>query len=62
MKFDGANIIERKDWKNDEPRYVGVPGMNAFAKHLADDLTIHLKTKIASCGQKIVRFFKWHAT
>ena len=53
VKFDGSNIIERKDWKNDEPRYVGVPGMNAVAKHLADDLTIHLKTKIAALQRNL---------
>ena len=53
VKFDGSNIIERKDWKNDEPRYVGVPGMNAVAKHLADDLTIQLKTKIASLQRNL---------
>jgi predicted NAD/FAD-dependent oxidoreductase len=53
VKFDGEKIIERKDWRNDEPRYVGVPGMNAVAKHLADGLTIHLKTKIASLQRNL---------
>ena len=48
VKFDGEKIIERKDWKdeNNEPRYVGVPGMNMIAKHLARDLTVRLNTQI----------------
>ena len=28
VKFDGDQIIERKKWIDDEPRYVGLPGMN----------------------------------
>ncbi|MFG0268081.1 MAG: NAD(P)-binding protein, partial [Rhodopirellula sp. JB055] len=32
-------------------RYVGVPGMNAVAKHLAADVTVHLQTKVESLRQ-----------
>ena len=48
VKFDRGTVIERKNWTRDEPRYVGVPGMNNIAKKLAEGLTIHLKTKITS--------------
>ncbi|QEG02552.1 Deoxyribodipyrimidine photo-lyase [Stieleria maiorica] len=37
--------------KNDMPRYIGIPGMNAVAKHLANDLTVHL-------GNPITRLIK----
>ncbi|KLU07935.1 Deoxyribodipyrimidine photolyase, type II [Rhodopirellula islandica] len=30
------------------PRYVGVPGMNAIAKHLAADVNVHLQTTVES--------------
>lgn len=31
---------------SDRPRYVGTPGMNAIAKHLAADLEVELQTRI----------------
>ena len=34
VKFDGPQIIERKNWIDEEPRYVSVPGMNKVCKHL----------------------------
>lgn len=46
VKFERDAIIARKNWTLDEPRYVGVPGMNSFIKHLAEGLSIQLKTKI----------------
>ena len=48
VKFNGNQIIERKKWVDDEPRYVGAPGMNQVAKHLAQDLNIHVNSKITS--------------
>jgi renalase len=46
IKFDEKKIIEREDWAQAEPRYVGVPGMNAVGKYLASDLDIKLNTRI----------------
>ena len=48
VKFDSGKIIERKNWINEEPRYVGVPGMNKIAKHLAKELNVHINTRIIS--------------
>mgnify|MGYP005627738243 FL=1 len=48
VKFDSDQIIERKNWIDDEPRYVGVPGMNKIAKHLAEGLNVHINTRIVS--------------
>ena len=46
VKFDRNKIIENQNWIQEEPRYVGVPGMNQFAKFLANGINIHLNTKI----------------
>ena len=48
VKFKGDKIIERKKWSDEEPRYVGVPGMNQIAKFLAEGLNIHINTRIVS--------------
>ena len=48
VKFDKNKIIERKNWIDDEPRYVGVPGMNKIAKHLAEGLNVQINTRIVS--------------
>lgn len=48
VKFDGDQIIERKKWIDDEPRYVGVPSMNKIAKHMAEGLNIHINTRVIS--------------
>ncbi|MDA1012535.1 MAG: FAD-dependent oxidoreductase [Proteobacteria bacterium] len=50
-RFEGNKMIERTDWTMDEPRYVGVPGMNSIARHLAQDLDVRLNTKISSLNQ-----------
>ncbi|XOV69981.1 MAG: NAD(P)/FAD-dependent oxidoreductase [Verrucomicrobiota bacterium] len=46
--IDRDTVIERQYWISDEPRYVGVPGMNNISKKLAEGLNIHLKTKISA--------------
>ncbi len=54
-RFDDDKIVERKDWGNDEPRYVGMPGMNSFAKALSKQLNIKFNTKITS----LEKYNKW---
>ena len=46
VKFDSDKIIERKNWLDEEPRYVGVPAMNKIAKHLAEGLNVHINSRI----------------
>ncbi len=57
-KFDATNIIEHKQWTDDEPRYVGVPSMNILAKHLANNLDIRLNTRVTA----LTRDGKWQLT
>lgn len=58
VKFDGNKIIERKDWKDHEPRYVGITGMNKIAKYLSAGIDVKLNTRITSIEHSI----KWHLT
>ena len=51
-KFDADRLVELKDWKNDEPRYVGSPAMNIVAKSLSADVKITLNTRIVSLGME----------
>ena len=48
VQFDGNKIVQSKHWSQEEPRYIGVLGMNKIAKYLAQGLQVHLKTKIES--------------
>ena len=52
VKFSRDQIIDRKDWINEEPRYVGVPGMNKICKYLAENLNVRINTKISSIQHK----------
>ncbi|MEZ5507972.1 MAG: NAD(P)-binding protein [Gammaproteobacteria bacterium] len=46
VKFDGEQVVERKNWMDDEPRYVFVPGMNRIGQHCSQGLNIQLNTRI----------------
>ena len=48
VKFRGNQIIEKRNWLDEEPRYVGVPGMSHIAKFLAQGLNIHCNKRITS--------------
>ena len=58
MKFESNQIVERKNWSHEEPRYVGVTGMNQVGKFLAKGLDIKLNTRIASLKNQD----KWQLT
>ncbi len=45
--LDGA-ITQKRQWGKDSPHYVSVPGMNALAKHLSQELTVHCGTHVHS--------------
>ena len=51
-KFDGHQIIEQKNWIDEEPRYVGVPNMNNVAKYLAENFDININTHIKAIEHK----------
>ena len=52
VKFKGNQIIKRRNWRDEEPRYVSVPGMNHVAKFLAKGMNIHINTRIASLNHQ----------
>ncbi|MEM9401463.1 MAG: FAD-dependent oxidoreductase [Pseudomonadota bacterium] len=43
-----ADITAARQWGDEHPHFVGVPGMNALPKRLADDLDIRLQTRIVA--------------
>lgn len=52
VKIDGNTIQTSPDCGNDELRYVGSPSMSMVTKHLAEDLTVHLNTRITDITRK----------
>ncbi len=50
MKRD--KIIEQRVWGDDNPHYVGVPGMNAIGKYMAQNFDILCETKIENTIKK----------
>ena len=48
VKFEGNQIIERRNWIDGEPHYVGIPRMNRVAKYLAEGLNVYINTLIVS--------------
>ncbi len=52
VKFNDNQIVDRINWIDEEPRFVGVPSMNNVAKYLANNLDIHLNTCIVSLEYK----------
>ncbi len=53
--IDGRNVVSRQSWGDGEPRYVGVPSMNAIGRYLAKDIEISLKTRVC----RLKREEKW---
>ena len=52
VKFNSNQMIQRRNWRDEAPRYVGVPRMNHVAKFLAKGLNIHINTRIASLNHQ----------
>ncbi|MDC1311918.1 NAD(P)-binding protein [Burkholderiales bacterium] len=48
VEINGTRIVKRSNWKSEEPRYVGAPGMNSIAKRLAQKVDIKKNVKITS--------------
>ncbi|RMA78763.1 NAD(P)/FAD-dependent oxidoreductase [Umboniibacter marinipuniceus] len=51
QKLAGSEVVTVSDWALDEPRYVGVGGMNQLCKQLAADMNVVLETRIESLRQ-----------
>jgi len=47
-EIQGCDIRLQRQWGTSFPHYVGVPGMSAIAKYLAQDLPVELQTRIVS--------------
>lgn len=58
VQINGTEIEHENHWACEEPRYVGVPGMNSVAKQLAQNIQIEVNTKITS----LLRHDKWQLT
>lgn len=56
VKFDRNQVVERKNWKELEPRYVGVPTMNTLGKTLSMGLMVTTETKII----KLIKTNQWY--
>ncbi len=52
INFRGNQIIEKRNWLDEEPRYVCVPGMSHIAKFLAQGLNIHYNKRITSLNRQ----------
>jgi renalase len=48
--------LASRRWDNDNPHYVGVPSMNAVARHLASDLDIRRETAVRSLARSGARW------
>ena len=46
VEIEGNKILDKRNWDDSFPHYVGVPKMNSVAKYLADGLDVKLNTKI----------------
>lgn len=57
VEFENKNIIQSKQWDEQYPHYVGVPGMNAIAKYLSQGLNVRLGVRVQSIKKNQGR---WH--
>jgi len=46
VEYEKNQIVSRRDWDDEYPHYVGVPGMNIIGRELAKDISIHYQTHI----------------
>ena len=57
IEIEDREIISRRQWVESSPHYVGVPGMNAIAKYLSQDLRIKLGTRVQSISRNNGKWF-----
>ena len=51
VEWRQGRIAIRRQWDDDHPHYVGVPGMNSIGKSLAADLDVRLETPVRSLSR-----------
>jgi renalase len=51
VEVEDTRIVKRRQWGAEFPHYVGMPGMNAMGKYLAQGLDVRLGTRIQSMQQ-----------
>ena len=59
VEIKDREVISRRQWGTAPPHYVGVPNMNAIAKHLSPGLDIRLGIRVQSMQKQRG---KWHLT
>lgn len=47
-EIEDTTIVKKRQWDEEFPHYVGVPGMSAIGKHLGQGLDIRLGTRVVS--------------
>ena len=62
VEFKDRKIRQRSVWSESYPHYVGVPGMNAVAKHLSNGLNLRLGTRVQFINKSPIKkkHSKWH--
>lgn len=52
IEVKDKEIVQRSNWNDQDPHYVGVPGMNAIAKYLSINLNVELGIRVNSINKK----------
>jgi renalase len=51
VELEGGRVTSRRSWSDEHPRYVGVPGMNAFGSALGENLDVRLDTRVGEISR-----------
>ena len=51
VEIENRKIIQKRQWGEGQPHYVGVPGMNAIAKYLSQALKVELGTRVQTINK-----------
>ncbi len=48
VELDRGRVLSSSQWRDDRPRFVGLPGMSALGRHLATGIDVRLRTPVES--------------
>ena len=51
VEFEGNRITSRRQWADEPPHYVAVPGMNALGRALGEALDVCLQTRVGEISE-----------